>query len=402
MLLSERRWALVVSVVSSGLVLSAMTAGHFFPAHGFPYRFQKLGFPRDEAYPWIRSDALRYRDLAEKGYDPIPFTKYWNVAYLPGYPWLVWAFGRISLLPTEWAMLIVSNALFVIAMMGWVEYLSDLEWTTPAIRRRFIVLYCLWPASLFFRAGYSESLFLLACVGFLTSLRRDKRWSVWAAAFWAGVAGTARVVGVALPAALLVHLWSRRCGLPWKYRTVCFLASWWGFLAVCTYQYYVTGDALAFLHVRQDWALRPVAPWWDRLASLLAFEPLWRPSWFLEGTAGGDWYASTCWFCKYVWLNPITSLAFPVLLLCADWRRLVRGDELLLAVLLWGIPYFGHGHENILLSHARYDLFVFPAYLLIVYALRRMPDWAWYAVMVLLLGTLVFFSYGFGTGCYVF
>lgn len=400
---SESLWAASVALVSSVMVLSAMTAGQLYPAHGFPYRKPAREKISAGSYPWIRFDAHHYRDIAIWGYDPPTADKPSNAAFFPGYPWAAWLVSSLSGLPIPWAMLLVALGLFAGAMALWPRYLRCLPWMSTRDRWCFVLLYASWPASLFFRAGYSESMFLFCCVAFLCSLRDERDHAPWYAAVWAALAATTRVVGVVMPIILWVHLRSGKRKNWSALKILCCLAvSASGVVAVSYYQYYCTGDPLAFVHARAAWAIRAPAPWWERLLSLLGLEPLWNPQWLLEGGPKQRGYAAICGFCHFVWLNPITALAFPFVLLIADWKQLLRGEEILLGFSFWAIPYFGHGHENALLSHARYGLFVFPAYLVLVHLLHKAPPWAVYGLVSVLFMAQLFFAYGFGAYCAVF
>lgn len=402
--LREWLWPVAVACLSSAMVLAAITWGTMYPAHGFPG--QRSWRPRfeEEPLPWIRWDARHYRDIAERGYDLFPSRGLRNVVFFPAYPFLSWFVAKLLRIPTPWGLLLTSNLLFVASMVIVNHYLQSQPWMSLRERQRWILLYCCWPASVFFRVGYSESLFLLSCVIFLASLRREGRWPLLAAAMAAGLAGATRVVGLALALVLAVEIVARRLwrSVGWATVAVAAVVAMSGVVAVSAYQRAVVGDALAFWHARVDWPMRPPAPFWDRLTSLLALEPLWRPSWYFDVMPHGGWYAPKCWFCAYVWLNPVTTFLFPALLWMADWKRLAQRDELLLGFLLWAIPYFGHGHENILLSQARYDLFIFPAYMTMIYVFRNLPAWAFGGLIIALSVMLLFFSYGYGAECNVF
>lgn len=398
-------WVILVVGLSSAGVLLGMTLGTLHPAHGFPHhRSTKVVDFERRMWPWIRWDGRRYREIAERGYDLPPYSMLENLVYFPAYPLLSRLVADALTINVEWALWWTSNVLFIIAAFGLTDYLAVHPWMSLRDQKRWILLYCLWPASVFFRAAYSESLFLLCCVVFLYCLRQEGRRPLWIAALFAAVASATRVVGVALPMVFFMELVLRRAWRKVGCSTMAALTglSLTGFVSVAVYQQAIAGDPLAFLHQRGPWAMRERLPLWERLLSMIALEPLWRWDWYREGVFSGDWYQSECWFCNYTWLNPLIALTFPMLLLVADWKRLAPREEVLLGLLLWGIPYFGHGHENLLLSHARYNLFVFSAFGTLVYLLRPLPGWLFSVVVLLLGGLLLFFSYGFGAECRVF
>lgn len=400
-------WSAAAALLISVSSLVAMTWGTVFPQHEFSGTVNPLVWKKGvtfDLYPWIRYCGRNYRDIASHGYRRWPSASVWNVSYFPGYPWACWLMCRLTHVPLEWAMVLVANGSFILAASILPAYFRGMPWMTGLDQRRWLLLYFLWPVSLFFHSAHSESLFLLAVLGFLLSLKTRHSSGLWLAALFAGLAGCTRVVGAALSIVLAVHLY-RRQSWSWSYamKTMAILAvSCWGLVAASVYQFIYTGDPFAFLHARSIVALRHLAPWWERLASMLLLEPVWRPQWYFEQPRVMDVYGSVCWFCRFVWVNPIVVYIFPVLFVIASRHRLASFDELALAWLLWGIPYFAHGHENFLLSHARYNLFGFPAFSAVVFLTRHLPGWAFGILLVVLYVLLIFFSYGFGAECCIF
>ncbi len=78
--------------------------------------------------------------------------------------------------------------------------------TSDSVSCTATLLPCISPFSYFFSAGYSESLFLLTVVASFWFANRD-RW--WAATIAAVLGTSIRLVGLALPPAMLALAWHR-------------------------------------------------------------------------------------------------------------------------------------------------------------------------------------------------
>jgi hypothetical protein len=409
----DRIWALLVAGLSSLSVLAAMVWGAAFPAHGFPKPNVQSVVKDEEPWPWIRFDARHYRDIALSGYDGLTTSEFSNTVFFPAYPLVVWAMNILTRCPIEWAMLVVSHLCFLGAAALMPDYLAQYTWMGMRERRLWILVYCLWPPSLFFRVGYSESLFLFCYMAFLVAMRATGPRRLFHVGFWGGLASATRVVGIILPAVFWVDALCRRA---WREHGLlplglCLMLSGWGVVAVCAYQQLTVGDPLAFLHARSSWQLRTSqTPWTEQLRSLVSFEPIWNRDWYKDAATGRFPFGHSCWFCKYHWLDWLSLIACPLcLILCflvprvrARGENRVSYQEWLLGLLLWGVAYFGHAYANYGLSFARYSLFVFPVYTVGVWFLCRLPEWVLRGVLVGLLGLLLFFSYGFGAGCAIF
>src|SRR4051794_12104711 len=145
--------------------------------------------------PVMRWDSVYYVQVAQHGY-----TQLKQAGFFPFYPLLMSVLDEVTR-STVVAGVLISLAAFTAALVVF-ERLAVLETGSAPVARRAVWLLALFPASLFFSAVYTESLFLLLSVGSFYAARRGH----WA---WAGVLGglaaATRNVGVMLlvPIALL-------------------------------------------------------------------------------------------------------------------------------------------------------------------------------------------------------
>lgn len=162
------------------------------------------------ASPLARWDSVWYLRIADGGY---PAADSPTVAFFPLYPLLARAVAELGG-GSRAALLAAGYAVSIAALLAALVLLYRL--TALELGRRVaaptLLLVCVFPASLFFGAPYSESLFLLASVGALYAARTGH----WA---WAGLAGAAasgtRSAGVLLLLPLaLIYLYGPRRDRP--------------------------------------------------------------------------------------------------------------------------------------------------------------------------------------------
>jgi hypothetical protein len=161
------------------------------PEGSLSYRYSTL----------VQHDGYWFASIVDRGYQTIvPPINYKvmevsNVAFFPAYPVLASFLRSVFRLETETALLIVAQA----AAWGfWTYFFLFCErWDlSPALRFFGALSIVAHPAAFFLIAGYSESLFLMALVGFIYWSSADGRSAkIWAALH--GMAMTAtRVVGI--------------------------------------------------------------------------------------------------------------------------------------------------------------------------------------------------------------
>jgi hypothetical protein len=282
------RLAILVVAIYAGLAvgpggLPARNAERF----DLPALTQPLGGLGDAVLsPLAHWDAVWYLSIADSGYGEADSPR---VAFFPLYPLLVRGVGELgggsrgALLVASY---VVALAAFFLALVL-LHRLATLE-LGRRVAGRTLLLLCAFPASLFFGAPYSESLFLLASVGAFLAAREGS----WA---WAGVAAAAasgtRSAGLLLlvPLAILYLYGPRedragqrpsvsREGWLGSLRPVHAVrpdAAWLllapaGLAAYMTYLGIVHGDALAFSSVQEFWArdfAGPLMGAWDGLVA---------------------------------------------------------------------------------------------------------------------------------------
>ncbi len=240
----------------------------------------------------------------------------------------------------------------------------------------------LLPAGLFFRVGYSESLFLLLCT--LTLYLIERHAKPLTVALVVGLATAARPVGVALVAPMLVYLVhvvnGRWAILGWA--CLCLPLSVFGLFGFMIYCYLAFGDALAFVHNMACWYMRPSPPLPDKLFSLETLEPIW--SIFLPSSYafwGRQMTVAELPFSLYV-ANPLYFLAAVALLALALRNRALNLYENLVAWSLLLLPYWLTGYEVYMAGMARYVSVNVPLYLVVGATLSKL----WSPLAAALLG----------------
>lgn len=210
-------------------------------AHDVPSLTGSLGTAWSALARW---DATWYLSIAQSGYGGP------RSAFFPLYPLAVrtvagFGSSAASLLLSAYAV----SAVAFLAALYLLHRLAELE--LGARRARLVLLLvAMWPASFFFSAPYSESLFLALSVGMFYAARTGR--FGWAAVLCA-LATAARPTGVLLllPLALL---------LPSGRRAWLLLAPS-GVLAFCGFLWLDGERAFGWLHTEQLWGHRFKGPW---------------------------------------------------------------------------------------------------------------------------------------------
>ena len=148
------------------------------------------------AAPFARWDSVWYLSIARFGYQ----HQLARTAFFPLYPALIHLLGTGGVGGDLVAGVVISLVCFVVALillhrLVLLDFGQEIADTT-------VLLVAFFPASFFFSAVYTESLFLMLSLGCILQARRG-RW--WAAGVLGGLAATSRNGGVllALPVAIL-------------------------------------------------------------------------------------------------------------------------------------------------------------------------------------------------------
>src|ERR1700737_4708665 len=178
------------------------------PEGPFSYRYTSL----------VQHDGYWFANIIDRGYQTVvppinhKMMEVSNVAFFPAYPALATLFRSIFRVDTETALLITAQ---LGAWGFWTYFFLFCErWKLSTALRFFGALAIIaHPAAFFLIAGYSESLFLMALIGFIYWSSGDGR----AAKIWAALHGmimsATRIVGIPCAAfpvlrALFIKGWS--------------------------------------------------------------------------------------------------------------------------------------------------------------------------------------------------
>ena len=217
-----------------------------------------------------RFDAGWYSSTALDGY---AFTGRWseqqNVAFFPAFPMLMRAAGyplgafeprvprELRLARLVWGGVLISVAAFAWAAV----YMWRLARDTIGEERASaaVALMAAYPFAVFFSAPYTESLFLLGCLGAIAHFRRQE---LGAAAAWGLLVGLTRPNGCFLSVVLAVMIVESRWR-PSKTSTfrhfhiakslAAAAAPGLGMLAFSAYVYSLTGDFFGWARMHEAW-----------------------------------------------------------------------------------------------------------------------------------------------------
>jgi hypothetical protein len=251
----------VFTALSAGPHLGGGTAAYNQAKFDVPSLTHPLGGVGDTLLsPLARWDAVWYLGIAAHGYEQAGSGQ---AAFFPLYPLLVRGVAELG--GGSRGALLIAAYLVSLAAFGGALYLlfrlTELE-LGRRIARTTLLLVALFPASLYFGAPYSESLFLLASVGAFYAARTGR----WA---WAGAAAAAGAATRSAGILLLVPLaaiYVRERGWRLRPQAAWLLLGPLGLGAFALYLGLVHGNALAFLDVQNAWYRHfagPLGGAWD-------------------------------------------------------------------------------------------------------------------------------------------
>ena len=198
------RWLWLLRPLLAGLIITllqlAMALGLLAPEGSLSERYATL----------VQHDSYWFMNIVDRGYETIvppidhKMMEVSNVAFFPAYPAIAAAFRYVLHISTGAALLITAQ----LAAWGFWSYffLFCRRWNiSSALQICGALLIGAHPAAFFLIAGYSESLFLMALLGFIYWSIADGR----SAKFWAAVHGivmsATRIVGIVCAAFPLVR-----------------------------------------------------------------------------------------------------------------------------------------------------------------------------------------------------
>jgi hypothetical protein len=262
-------WRLVL-LLGLGLGLWALSETNF----SFPYaRARLVGRGPVTVWEWGNFDGVHYLQIAERGY-----VDEFSQALFPVYPLVARGVAGIFGWDTLVAGLAVSNVSLVAGLGVWAKWATEYLGLRSESLPRLMWYVVLFPASFFFGAMYTESVFLLLS-GWCIYAAYKKEW------WWAGVAGglasATRLVGIfLLPAAVLI--WRQQGGRRQEREWRGWVKGWLrlpkpvglialGLVAYMVYLWISVGDPIYFVHVQPDFSAH-------RSVSELAWLPqvVWR------------------------------------------------------------------------------------------------------------------------------
>ncbi|PYK18015.1 MAG: hypothetical protein DME55_08115 [Verrucomicrobia bacterium] len=188
----------------AGLIITvlqlAMAMGLLAPEGSFSQRYATL----------VQHDSYWFINIVDRGYQTIvppidhKVMEVSNVAFFPAYPAIVAAFRYGLDISTGTALLVTAQ----LAAWGFWSYffLFCRRWNiSAALQICGALLVAAHPAAFFLIAGYSESLFLMALLGFIYwSIAEGRTAKFWAAAHGIVMSAT-RIVGIVCAAFPLVR-----------------------------------------------------------------------------------------------------------------------------------------------------------------------------------------------------
>ena len=296
---------------------------------------------------WARWDSVHFLRIAEHGYGTT------EAAFAPLYPAALAVAGRALFGHYVLAGIVLSLACCLAAFVLFERLAEPLLGTAGA--RRALLYLALFPTALFLQAVYSESLFLLCCVGAFALAERRR---FVAAGLVCGLAILARPNGFALLPALA--LLARRDA--WRLLVSLQLAALYP-----AYLWWKLDDPWAFAHAQATWHrhVSPAGPLggiWDAL----------RAGWAgIRQVASGSnahvyWTAvspadSTPLRTAVLNLELLAFLVLFVVLTVVAWRRFGAPYGLFAALSL-AIPLSVPSSRWPLLSLPRFGLVIFPLF----------------------------------------
>jgi hypothetical protein len=262
-------------------------------------------------------------------------------------------------------MTLTSHVCFLAALIILARYTERRHGQAhPTARLGMLICLGFFPIGMFFHMGYTESLFLLVCAVLLHLIERGYHPAWVAGAAAAGL--VTRLVGPALCLPVVLYAWQYGRG-GWRsvgWVAICLPISLVGVAALMWHFDQQFGDPILFVRGRDDlWRANPALPLGEKVARLLALEPVWG---MFDPDSPAYWrhhLPSPAGLVFRLYLaNRLTFLA-ALGLTWWGWRRgLLNRYELALVLCLVALPYWVNGYDNNMSSMGRYMIVIVPLY----------------------------------------
>lgn len=345
-------FAILVFVSSRLVVLLAIAfSGKFVQPSGGKFAIDVT--PRWYRY-LLRWDSGWYLKIAseEYSYNGDDLVQH-PVVFYPFYPLISRNLASLLNISEAAALLIVSNIAILLAVPLFFRLVRESHGDQVAFYA--VAALCFFPSSLFFSAGYTESLALLIIVGFF-SLLRKKRF-VFAAAL-AGLALATRSTGLILLLPLVIELWRKFYREPKRLVAMavpCVILATAGMWLYMVYLWLAFKSPFAFLTGTRAWQNNPTTA--SELFEVLTLQPFHHLADIYK--FGPDPNTLSAWF----------FILFVVLIIFFRKRLAFSLWTYTLGVLL--LPYVTLSGNVGFVSFTRYSLMAFPVFIILGELFKR-------------------------------
>ncbi|HWS82750.1 MAG TPA: mannosyltransferase family protein [Ktedonobacteraceae bacterium] len=310
---------------------------------------------------WNAWDTNAFLDVAHQGYSNAA-DKQSLVAFFPLWPLIIHIVGDHfgdSEKPLFYVGLILSNICFYFSLVLFYSLVS-LDFPSRIAKNALFFL-ALGPYALFFFSGYSESLFLLLCLGTFFFLRRGRPLDWWLAGLCGFLASLTRGTGFVLMVPFLVLLiqrfWLHRHKIQMHWRLLLNIALPL-LLVPCglfLYMFYLgmtKDNPFAFSAAELSWGRHLDFPWAGLINAVRSFfvYPINFEQNFMD----------------------LLFTLIPLATLLVYWRRLPLHYSLFsLAMMIFSLNYPIQGPAYPLAASPRYMMVIFPLYILFAFWCKK-------------------------------
>ena len=321
----------------------------------------------------LRWDAGWYLKIATEGYSYNGDNLVQQpVVFHPLYPWIAGAVANVLNISEAASLLMVSNAAIFVAIPLLFKFVRESHGAQVAVYT--VAGICFFPTSLFFSAGYNESLTMLLVVSFFLLLAKER---YLLAAAVAGLAVATRFIGLLLLLPLAIELWykfSRDQKQLLRLAAPCLILATSGIWLFMIYLWASFNSPLAFLQNRRAW--RSDAAVEGGLFGVLTLRPFYHLGDIFK--FGPDPNTLSSWF----------FLLFVILLIV--FRKHLPLSLWIYSFAALLVPYLTVSGEVGFVSFTRYSLMAFPVFIILGELFQRRT---WLGLSVLGLFSAMLFMY---------